>query len=87
MWTRSPAVMFRYNSRDFPTVLLVFHATTLKVRTLVDAAQALLSQWPDDDGEEFVVAVKKCLDAIMGFAPPRVWSACERLTLQTTSRF
>jgi hypothetical protein len=35
--------MFRNNSRDFPTVILVFDATTLKVRTLVDAAQALLS--------------------------------------------
>jgi Golgi nucleoside diphosphatase len=61
--------MFRYNSRDFPTVLLVFHGTTLKIRTLVDAAEALLSQWPDDDGEEFVVAVKKCLDAITGVVP------------------
>ncbi|KQV83526.1 DUF982 domain-containing protein [Rhizobium sp. Root1220] len=61
--------MFRYNSRDFQTVLLVFNGTTLKIRTLVDAAEALLSQWPDEDGEEYVVAVKKCLDAIMGVAP------------------
>ena len=63
-------VMFRRNSRDFQTVLLVIDGTTLKIRTLVDAAEALLSQWPDDDGEDYVVAVKKCLDAITGQASP-----------------
>jgi hypothetical protein len=40
------------------------------VRTLRDAADVLISQWPGDDGEEYVVAVKTCLDAIQGAIHP-----------------
>jgi hypothetical protein len=58
--------VFRYKSRDFPTVLLVSNGITIKIRTLVDAAEALLTRWPDDDGEDYVVAVRCCLDAITG---------------------
>ncbi len=58
--------MFRHTPRDFQTVLLILVGRTLKIKTLVDAANALLSHWPDDDGEEYVIAVKKCLDAIIG---------------------
>ena len=35
----------------------------------MDAAEPLLSQWPEDDGEEYVAAVKKCFDTIVGVAP------------------
>lgn len=30
----------------------------------------LISEWPGDDGEEYVVAVRTCLDAIRGTTPP-----------------
>jgi predicted RecB family endonuclease len=36
------------------------------VSTLRDAAAVLLEDWPDDDGEEYVIAVKACADAITG---------------------
>ncbi len=36
------------------------------VSTLRDAAVVLLHDWPDDDGEEYVTAVKACADAIKG---------------------
>ena len=36
------------------------------VSTLHDAAVVLLHDWPDDDGEEYVIAVKACADAITG---------------------
>lgn len=64
--------MFRYKSQEFPTVLLVSNGITIKIRTLVDAAEALLTRWPDDDGEDYVVAVKCCLDAITGVGPADV---------------
>ncbi|WP_245267788.1 DUF982 domain-containing protein [Rhizobium sp. 2MFCol3.1] len=33
---------------------------------MLDAANALLTHWDEDDGEEYVIAVKECLDAIRG---------------------
>lgn len=36
------------------------------VRTLADAAYVLLKDWPDDDGEAYIIAVKSCVDAISG---------------------
>ncbi|WP_041672062.1 DUF982 domain-containing protein [Rhizobium leguminosarum] len=36
------------------------------VRTLGDAAYVLLKDWPFDDGEEYITAVKACVDAISG---------------------
>ncbi|MBB3916896.1 DUF982 domain-containing protein [Rhizobium fabae] len=38
------------------------------VRTLRDAAEVLMTDWPSEDGEEYVAAVKACADAIMGQA-------------------
>jgi hypothetical protein len=59
--------MFRYESNDFPTLHLTSNGMTVRIGTLVAAAEALLSRWPpDEDGEEYVVAVKTCLDAITG---------------------
>ncbi|TBD43422.1 MULTISPECIES: DUF982 domain-containing protein [Rhizobium] len=40
------------------------------VRTLGDAAQILIREWPSDDGEEYVAAVKACVDAISGQIAP-----------------
>ncbi len=40
------------------------------VRTLGDAAAILLRDWPSDDGEEYVTAVKACVDAIKGEIEP-----------------
>ncbi|TAY98655.1 DUF982 domain-containing protein [Rhizobium leguminosarum] len=40
------------------------------VRTLGDAAYMLLKDWPSDDGEEYVTAVKACVDAISGQIAP-----------------
>jgi hypothetical protein len=36
------------------------------VRTLRDIAEVLITDWPSEDGEEYVVAVKACADAISG---------------------
>ncbi|MGO7658913.1 DUF982 domain-containing protein [Rhizobium ruizarguesonis] len=40
------------------------------VRTLGDAAQILIRDWPCDDGEEYMAAVKACVDAISGQIAP-----------------
>ncbi|MBB2701489.1 UNVERIFIED_ORG: hypothetical protein GGI66_006210 [Rhizobium esperanzae] len=40
------------------------------VRTLGDAAHMLITDWPSDDGEEYVSAVKACVDAISGRIAP-----------------
>jgi hypothetical protein len=45
---------------------LVVGGRVVKIRTLLEAANALLAHWVDDDGEEYIVAVKTCLDAITG---------------------
>ncbi|MBX5157658.1 DUF982 domain-containing protein [Rhizobium sp. NZLR8] len=46
------------------------------VRTLGDAAYILLKDWPFDDGEEYVTAVKACVDAISGkIAAEEFWGA------------
>jgi hypothetical protein len=39
-----------------------------RIRTLYDAGNVLISMWPDEDGEKYVIAVKACLDAITGDA-------------------
>ncbi|MGG7577377.1 DUF982 domain-containing protein [Rhizobium sp. Nf11,1] len=45
-------------------------ATRKIVRTLGDAAHLLINDWPSDDGEEYVAAVKACVDAITGKISP-----------------
>jgi len=55
-----------YRSRTFLTLILVVHQRTIRIRTLPDAANALLTHWDERDGEEYVIAVKECLDAISG---------------------
>jgi hypothetical protein len=38
--------------------------------TLGDGAHILIKDWPSDDGEEYVAAVKACVDAISGQIAP-----------------
>ena len=35
-----------------------------------DVAEALIGTWPSDDGEEYVIAVRACLEAIHGNLSP-----------------
>ncbi|WP_064693419.1 DUF982 domain-containing protein [Rhizobium aegyptiacum] len=57
-------------SADFsPLVLFLGSRHKRKiVRTLRDAAEVLMIDWPFEDGEEYVAAVKACADAITGQA-------------------
>ncbi|NEH46179.1 DUF982 domain-containing protein [Rhizobium leguminosarum] len=45
-------------------------ATHRIVCTLGDAAQILIKDWPSDDGEKYVAAVKACVDAISRHSAP-----------------
>jgi hypothetical protein len=55
-------------STEFDRVILIFKnpGRRLTVRTVQDAANALMKDWPADDSEEFLTAVKACLDAMTG---------------------
>lgn len=55
-------------SADFPPLVLFLGGRRKYkiVRTLRDAAEVLIKDWPFEDGEEYVVAVKACADAITG---------------------
>lgn len=59
-------------SSTFPPVGLALHGRPAHkvVRTLGDAAHFLIKDWPSDDGEEYVRAVKACVDAISGQIAP-----------------
>ncbi|MGO7861654.1 DUF982 domain-containing protein [Rhizobium ruizarguesonis] len=59
-------------SSAFTPVGLTLRGTRTRkiVRTLGDAAQILIRDWPSDDGEEYVAAVKACVDAISGQIAP-----------------
>lgn len=57
-------------SADFSPLVLFLGARHQRriVRTLRDAAEVLMTEWPLEDGEEYVAAVKACADAITGQA-------------------
>ena len=57
-------------STEFDQVILIFKdpGRRLIVRTVQEAANALLKDWPSDDGEEFLSAVKACVDVMTGKA-------------------
>ncbi len=40
------------------------------IRSLTDAARVLIRDLPLDDGEEYVIAVKACADALVGKTSP-----------------
>ncbi len=53
---------------DFPPLMLVMGGPEKYrlVTSLGDVAEALIAAWPTDDGEDYVVAVRVCLEAIHG---------------------
>lgn len=57
-------------SADFSPLVLFLGGRQKRriVRTLRDAAEVLMIDWPSEDGEEYVAAVKACADAITGQA-------------------
>ncbi|MFT4183336.1 MAG: DUF982 domain-containing protein [Rhizobium sp.] len=61
-----------HTSHQFPALRLVVHGRKKYklIRSVRDAAMTLISDWPSDDGEEYVVAVRTCLDALHNVVPP-----------------
>ncbi|CDM62424.1 MULTISPECIES: DUF982 domain-containing protein [Rhizobium] len=60
--------MVRGTSGEFVPLMLVMSGPEKYrlVRSIGDAADALIRAWPIDDGEDYVVAVRACLDALHG---------------------
>lgn len=58
--------------RSFPTIILAFAEGKDRkvIRTAREAAQLLLKEWPTDDGEEFLTAVRTCLEVLTGKTEP-----------------
>ena len=61
-----------HTSQQFSTLRLVVRGAEKYrvIRTVKDAAVALISDWPSDDGEEYMAAVRACLDALHDVIPP-----------------
>ena len=64
-------VMDWHRSEDFAPLMLVMSDREKHrlVTSLREVAEALIVAWPSDDGEEYMAAVKTCLDAIHGHIP------------------
>lgn len=61
-----------YTSDQFPALRLVVRAgeKCKVIKTVRDAAVTLILDWPSDDGEEYIVAIRACLDALHDVIPP-----------------
>lgn len=61
-----------HTSHQFPTLRLVVRGREKyrTIKTVRDAAVTLIQDWPSDDGEEYVTAVRACLDALHDQIPP-----------------
>ncbi|MBB4291904.1 hypothetical protein GGE16_003974 [Rhizobium leguminosarum] len=59
-------------SIEFDPVILLFEDPDrfFSVRTAVGAANALMYEFPCDDGKEFLAAIEICLDVVKGNAEP-----------------
>ncbi|MBA5802125.1 DUF982 domain-containing protein [Rhizobium changzhiense] len=59
-------------SIEFAPVILMFKNPdrVFCVRTAMGAANALINEFPTDDGEEFLLAIKLCVDVVEGKADP-----------------
>ncbi|MDQ0562451.1 hypothetical protein QO004_004256 [Rhizobium mesoamericanum] len=66
-------VMDWHRSEDFAPLMLVMSGKEEHrlVTSLREVAEALIVAWPTDDGEEYMAAVKICLDAIYGNIPAK----------------
>ncbi len=64
--------MKRNTLRPFPTVTLVMGETggTRRVNSVHQVAELLLEHWPSENGEEYVAAVRICLEAMLGAVGP-----------------
>lgn len=64
--------MKRDNLRPFPAVTLVMEGAGgyRRVNSVQVATEILLEHWPIEDGEEYLTAIKTCLDAMMGTVHP-----------------
>jgi len=43
---------------------------TRRINSVHQAAELLLEYWPVENGEEYVAAVRICLEAMLGAVPP-----------------
>ncbi|MDL2402612.1 DUF982 domain-containing protein [Rhizobium mayense] len=64
--------MNRDTLQPFSAVTLVMGGAEgyRRVNSVREAAETLLEHWPVEDGEEYVTAVRICLDAMMGVICP-----------------
>lgn len=62
-----------HRREDFAPLMLVVSGQEERrlVRCLCDVADVLVNAWPTDDGEEYIAAVKTCVDAILGNIQPK----------------
>jgi hypothetical protein len=62
----------RNTLRPFPAVTLVLGETGgyRRVNSVHQVAELLLEHWPVESGEEYVTAVRICLEAMLGAVPP-----------------
>jgi hypothetical protein len=58
--------------RPFPAVTLVMEGAGeyRRVNSVQAATETLLEHWPIEDGEEYLTAIRVCLDAMMGTVHP-----------------
>lgn len=64
--------MKRNTLRPFPAVTLVLgeRGGFRRVNSVHQVAELLLEHWPVGSGEEYVTAVRVCLEAMLGAVPP-----------------
>ncbi|NTI77871.1 DUF982 domain-containing protein [Rhizobium rhizogenes] len=64
--------MKRDTLRLFPAVTLVMEGAGeyRRIDSVQSATKTLLEHWPIEDGEEYLSAIKVCLDAMMGAVHP-----------------
>ncbi|NLS15260.1 DUF982 domain-containing protein [Rhizobium sp. P40RR-XXII] len=64
--------MKRNTLRPFPAVTLVMEESGghRRVNSVHQVAELLLQHWPVENGEEYVAAVRICLEAMLGAVPP-----------------
>lgn len=65
--------MRHQNSHDFGPIRISLSSATghTVIRSVEEAAEELLTRWPDDDGEWFYEAVKASLDCLHGNVEPK----------------
>lgn len=60
-----------HTSQHFPALRLVMNGRQKYkvIRSVRDAAETLITAWPTQDGEEYLRAVRTCLDAYNDVVP------------------